>query len=350
LPRQIYSLIPVVMFKMTELEEFVMMKLSTMRKVVATVDAEWRSSFAEKILERWGYDEGTVYYFRASANFLFIFKKEGKTYFLRFNDASEKELSTIDSELKILEYLRNQPVHVALPIKSLAGNFIEIVEHELGTFYAVVFEALPGKQFEIEDLGMSEFFEWGRTLGKLHQLFKEMPSEYQAARASWRDQLSAIERHLPPNEVDALKELAEIKLWAMSIPETSENVGLIHFDFELDNLRWINGEFAVLDFDDCLRHWYVADIAFALRDVLKNGYDPENALILEFIKGYQKQTVLNANSIKELPMFIRMHNLVTFSGLLRTVDIKDSTNLPEWLGNLKNKLEAYIDHYRSTFK
>jgi hypothetical protein len=38
-----------------------MMKLSTMVKVVATVDGEWRSPLAEQILENWGYDEGSVY-------------------------------------------------------------------------------------------------------------------------------------------------------------------------------------------------------------------------------------------------------------------------------------------------
>jgi hypothetical protein len=50
-----------------------MMKLSTMLKVASTVDTEWRSPLAEKLLERWGYDESSVFAFRYSANFIFIF-------------------------------------------------------------------------------------------------------------------------------------------------------------------------------------------------------------------------------------------------------------------------------------
>lgn len=50
-----------------------MMKLSTMKKVVDTLSEEWESSLAETILERWGYDAGTVRYVRASANFIFVF-------------------------------------------------------------------------------------------------------------------------------------------------------------------------------------------------------------------------------------------------------------------------------------
>ncbi|MFD1450263.1 hypothetical protein [Oceanobacillus sojae] len=34
-----------------------MMKLSTMKKVMNTVNSEWRSPLGEEILERWGYDK-----------------------------------------------------------------------------------------------------------------------------------------------------------------------------------------------------------------------------------------------------------------------------------------------------
>jgi Ser/Thr protein kinase RdoA (MazF antagonist) len=72
-----------------------MMKLSTMRKVVDTVDHEWRSPLAERILTQWGYDEGSVYYFRSSANFIFVFRKNGQRYFLRFNDACERDIKQL---------------------------------------------------------------------------------------------------------------------------------------------------------------------------------------------------------------------------------------------------------------
>lgn len=67
-----------------------MMKLSTMLKVVVTVDEEWRSSFAENILTNWEYDEGNLYYMRASSNFVFIFQNNGEHFFLRFVEKEEK--------------------------------------------------------------------------------------------------------------------------------------------------------------------------------------------------------------------------------------------------------------------
>ena len=61
-----------------------MMKLSTMQKLVATLNENDESLIAELIASHWNHDPGTVHYFRASANFLFLFKHLGQEYVLRF--------------------------------------------------------------------------------------------------------------------------------------------------------------------------------------------------------------------------------------------------------------------------
>lgn len=326
-----------------------MMNLVTMAKVVKTVDGEWKSPLAEAILERWGCDRGTVYYYRASSNFLFVFKQAGKRYFLRFSDANEKAYSQIESEMKILEYLREQPIQVALPVKSINGNLIESVDTNIGTYLAVVLEALPGKQLEIEDLEEGDFYAWGRQLGHLHKIFKEMPAEYRSRRKSWQEQVEAADEQLPDDETAALEELNTIKNWAESLAYSNENFGLIHYDFELDNLSWSDEGIGMLDFDDCMNNWYVADIAFALRDILKTSDDMENPFVKAFINGYQSETKLDQQLLLELPMFIRMHNLFTFVNLLKIVEVPESVNLTEGLINLKEKLEKYIVKYRVSF-
>jgi Ser/Thr protein kinase RdoA (MazF antagonist) len=326
-----------------------MMNLSTMKKVVATVDGEWRSSLAESILERWGYDEGSVYYFRASANFLFIFKRNEKTYFLRFSNSTDKDLSSLESEIKILEYLRTQPIRVALPVKSIQENYIETVDTDIGTFHAVVFEALQGKQFETEELQEEQFFKWGCALGELHTILKSLPDELRLQRKSWNDQLSLVKELLPDDETAALKELDQLMEWSQGLRISNENFGLIHYDFELDNQRWDHETIGILDFDDCINHWYVADIAFALRDIFKEEVNLNLPPVQEFLNGYRSQTELDSILIRDLPLFMRLHNLTTFAGLLKTVDIPESQDHPEWLSNLREKLLNYIEQYRSSF-
>lgn len=326
------------------------MKLSSMNNVLQTIDGNWRSPLAETILEKWGYDPGSVYYFRASANFLFIFKREGENYFLRFTDAKEKSMAHLESEVQILESLRNEPLKVALPVASRDGNLIEVTETSAGTFYAVVFEALPGKQFEVEDLGLNDFYQWGKELGKLHNIFKLLPADIKTERITYRDQLSWAKESLPLGETAARSELTVLQDWMETLEITEENFGLIHYDFELDNQRWLNGEIGILDFDDCMTHWYAADIAFALRDLLKTETDLTNPKVVEFINGYQSEFPLTSNMVKELPMFIRLHNLLTFTGLLETLDVPVTEELPESLTNLRSKLESYNENYRHSLQ
>ncbi|MGV3465460.1 MAG: phosphotransferase enzyme family protein [Heyndrickxia sp.] len=327
-----------------------MMKLSTMKKVVETVDSEWHSPLAEFILNRWGFDEGSVYYFRSSANFIFLFKRNGATHFLRFNNSCERDIETIESELEILSYLQAAPIKVVKPIPSLNGKYIEEVRTEIGTFYAVVFEALHGKQFEIEELSSEQYFEWGKALGALHHILKRIPENLTGKRKHWLEQLSHIQEKLPESEMAAIEEIQSLKSWANSLQTFHDEIGLVHFDFELDNLRWEHRSIGILDFDDSSVFWYAADIVFALRELSEDGLDLENAYVKEFITGYKTETSLDHKWLKEFYMFERMHNIIMFNRLLRSVDIEISESEPEWLKNLARKLLAKIENYRQSFE
>lgn len=325
-----------------------MMKLSTMKKVMETVDDVWRSPLGEKILENWGYDEGSVFILRASANFVFNFKKDGVPYFLRFNDACERKIETIESELNIVNFLWEQSLNVAKPVRSLNGKFIEVVETELGIFYAVVFEALPGKHIEYEEITDEQLYLWGEALGKLHQTLKQMPEKYQVKRPNWREHLSEVKRLIPSNEVVASRELERVIRWAESLSVSKENYGIVHYDFELDNIVFENKKIGMLDFDDCSSYWYVADIVYALRD--DGDFSLTSSNIKKFIEGYQRETNLDLELLKDYSWFERFHKLVIFAKLIRSVDIEETEQHPDWLNNLRARLCRTLDDCRRSFE
>ena len=62
-----------------------MMKLSTMLRVDSTVSTQGQSRIAEQILEQWEHEQGSAQFFRSSANFMYIFRKGGERFFLRFH-------------------------------------------------------------------------------------------------------------------------------------------------------------------------------------------------------------------------------------------------------------------------
>ncbi|WP_343796170.1 phosphotransferase enzyme family protein [Bacillus carboniphilus] len=325
------------------------MKLSVMKNLVQTIDESWKSPVADKIADCWGADKGSTRYIRGSANFLFVFQREDERFILRFNEDSERKVEQIKAELFLLQLLKDKGLAVPEPVQSMNGQLVESVETDLGLYHASVFTIIKGTHPEFEALTDAEFTKWGETLGQLHQTLKECPETSDLNRPSWKDQLTFIRENLSPSETAAWLELDDLSQWAESLPVTNETYGLIHFDFELDNLLWNEDQVGIIDFDDSVYHWFVADIAFALRDMFENKLDLEHASFLSFMEGYRRMTDVDDKLIQELPQFTRMHKLYTFARLLRAVDLDEHQEHPDWLNGLIQKLQAKINAYRQGF-
>jgi len=93
-----------------------MMKLSLMQAVVDTLNDSHASPIADTILAAWGQDPGSARYFRASANFVFMFTRGDQPCILRFSHASERTADAIHAELAYLDHLAAREVPVARPI------------------------------------------------------------------------------------------------------------------------------------------------------------------------------------------------------------------------------------------
>lgn len=324
-----------------------MMRLSTMWKVDSTIKADGSSPVAECILEKWARDVGSGRFFRSSANFLYIFQSESKHHFLRFADDSERSREVIEAEVELLGWLAGAGIDVAVPVPSGRGNSVETVETRWGTFHAVVFPVLEGEQLEIGDLDKSGFQRWGAALGGLHAALEGYPGAGSMARPTWRNHLEPA-RECVPKDAPALRdELKEIASALAALPEPRDTYGLIHFDFELDNLIFRDGSVGILDFDDCSRLWYAADIAFALGDLFAEGADMGDDRFRAFVAGYVAHHPLDNESLSHIPLFLRLADLLDYARLVRAADLAVGPDYPEWLGALDRKLSDRMRAYRT---
>jgi Ser/Thr protein kinase RdoA (MazF antagonist) len=325
------------------------MKLSIMRKIVDTVDDDRHSDIADQIASFWEPDAGSVKFFRASANFVFVFHKDKKKYFLRFAHTSERQKDRIRTELDYLRHLSNAGIMLAEPVPSRTGNLVESVSTVLGEFHAVVFEGLPGTQMEFDEIPPEYFNHWGRSLGKLHKASQGYPS---AGRPGWKDHLDMVENILPESNTDALSVLEEIQNHLAALQQTRENFGMIHFDYELDNIVWDSEKAGAIDFDDCANYWFAADIAFALRDLFDDSsgnYDPKDESFLKFIEGYRLERDISQTELDVFPLFMNLHNLITYAKLVRTLDPVTAEIEPAWLITLREKLLRKMRSYEDGF-
>lgn len=322
-----------------------MMKLSTMKKVVDTLTQDWKSPLADQIIENWYHDPDSLVYFRSSANFVFRFQENGQLRYLRFNSMDERSLEETQNEMKILCFLNERNPDIVKPILSQNSRYVEIVKAETDDYIAVVFEGYDGKMYEIEDLSDDHFYRWGQTLGKLHHTMDQIPQALVAKRITWKDHLDFAKQQMPKGDLAFIKEIEQIEKWAES---TAAKTGLIHYDFELDNLHWYPDTIKMFDFDDSAVYWYGADIAYALRDLFHGKIDTEHPQYKRFMSGYLCEFEVDENLNHDLQMFMKLHALYAYPRILRSLDYEIKEDSPDWIKGLTGKLTNYAEGLRKS--
>lgn len=325
-----------------------MMKLSTMLKIDNTIDTYGRSQIAERILSFWEHDSESARFFRASANFVYVFRKAGERYILRFTEQTERTTTAIQAELALLRFLDSTGMKVTLPVMSKAGRWLETVETHLGTFRAIVFTYMPGTQADIAELHPTQFARWGATLGQLHARTHLYQVSTAPARLDYKDHLAMLQNTLSKEDSRIQAEYGYLASFVSTLPVTATNYGLIHGDFELDNLFWQDESLAIIDFDDSFSSWYIADIAFALRDLFESGVDLSHPSFHTFLRGYSEEYALDEKLLPHLPTFMRLVKLNEYAQLLRSMDLTPDQGHPEWCNSLLLKLEDKRQNYKAS--
>jgi Ser/Thr protein kinase RdoA (MazF antagonist) len=306
--------------------------------------------FADEMAARWSTGGAAVKVWRASANFVFRVYATSEQYFLRFNHENERNAQAIEAELKYIDHLMRHDIRVAVPVLSSSGNYVESISTEMGQFHAVLFHALTGSDWEFNTLDENQFELWGQALGTMHAASKGFSVDH---RPSWKEHISFAEQLIPASEENACRELDSIKEILTDLSSSAEDFGLIHFDFELDNLKWNEDEAGVFDFDDCALYWFEADIAFALRALFEDSADKvdfECTRFGAFLKGYRSKMQISDAAVKRIPLFLRLHNLFSFARILRSLGDGPSRGEPKWTTDLRQRLTAIGLEYRNQFE
>ncbi len=315
------------------------MELSTMRRFYDTVDEEQKSPILDQISSRWDdVEEASI--FRASANFVAKVETGHGTCFLRFNHETERSVFHILNELKYIERLISEGIHANKPKTSSSGKLVESVETELGVFNAVMFEEVPGEHIESDSLDLSGFRRWGEALAMIHNASHGIELE---GAPTWETHLDML--YGVPSNLVLEKEAGSVRDSLSSLSRS--NFGVIVFDFEMDNVKWDGDSLGFMDFDDYCVHWYAADVAYALRDLFNDkisGFNPAEDRFIAFIDGYRSVRPISDEELRLIPVFIRLHNLYFYARIHRAIGEPEQDE-PEWVVNLRKRLQGFIDGY-----
>ncbi|WP_379153902.1 phosphotransferase enzyme family protein [Paenibacillus sp. sgz5001063] len=298
---------------------------------------------AEMVLGNWAYDRESLHlfqYYRISSNAVYPFENGGKNQLLRFAPQSEKLRSNLLAELEFISYLRERGYGVLEAVPSRDGSELVEAHTPWGTYYATVFKRVPGVRMDQVSLDDQAVFRYGQALGELHRLSSEY-NPVQSKRWTHLEVLEWIRRVMKsfPEQKAAWAETEVLAEYFSTIPVTQANYGLIHYDFELDNVFYDQTQDAVnvIDFDDAMYHWYVVDMEQAL-DSLLEAVAPEEQDHKKdcFGEGYASRYDLPDDG-PSLAACRRFVNLYGFARILRSTS-EQWEHEPEWLITLRNRL------------
>lgn len=311
---------------------------------------------AEKALASWSHDKETLREsfskFRISSNAVYPFYYDNKLFFLRLSPTGEKQITNILGELEFMSYLRENHYPAAEPVPSLSGETLHTIDTECGSYYACVFRGVPGLRIDQSDYSDPIIRAYGQSLGRLHRL----SSVYQPNFSKWDYSEALRWCEVVLAEQDALDtvqcELRAIRKDLSVLPQNRDVYGLVHYDFEPDNVFYDfeSGECHVIDFDDGMIHWFALDIEQALgelRDIL-NPEDSERAKAF-FLEGYNEHNHLPSEFETAMPLMRRFIDLFRYTRIIRSV-AESLDDEPEWMTELRNYLGSMTREYESRFE
>ncbi|WBW96676.1 phosphotransferase enzyme family protein [Oceanirhabdus sp. W0125-5] len=286
--------------------------------------------------------ENATTFVRASSNTIYIVKHEGERFFLRYAPVEEKEFEQVKSEIEFVQYLRTQGYEAVEVVPSKTNKTVELIKTEYGTYVASMFKGAKGDSLEDAKLNEKIMYEHGKNLARLHNLSKKCDKKN---RPSYLDIFERIKKYLKSIQDElALKELELLKEFFLTLQIDDSNFGLIHYDFELDNIIYNdeNDNMTVIDFDDSMYHWFVMDIVQALESISEEvDSEDKESFQQAFLEGYRSEKEIDEEIFKHYDVFKRFGNLY---GYMRTVRSCEETveNEPEWMPGLRERLENGI--------
>lgn len=300
---------------------------------------------AKNCIEYWEHDPDTLpetlRWFRISSNAVYPFRQRDGLCFLRLCPSREKPLAMVESEIAVIRRLRKCGFAAMEPVPMKDGRFCAQLDTPWGRYTASCFRQVAGQQ--LEDLPASRRLVegYGRCLGQLHRLMRGWEENRRNHKQLLEETEQRLTRYGAPEGVMACFRETCRKL--DGLPITQDTYGLIHYDFEPDNVFFDaeSDRYAVIDFDDMLHCWFALDVVRALDGLedLPPETPPLSATKLQeaFLAGYRSEYTLDAAQEASLPLMRTLVRLVEYAGLLRVL-AEPVAQPPEWMQQLCSRL------------
>ena len=289
------------------------------------------TDLAQRALIHWELADADLHLLKFRENAVFkVTAPDRQRYVLRLHRPGYHSIAAINSELEWMAALAQAGLDVPQVVPTCSGRLYVEVSHAdvAGTRVVDVLEWVADEtlrdRIEQEtktnnlDPIVALIGQAGELMARLHNHTQVWKAPAGLERHAWDtvglvgeapfwgrfwefEQLTPDQKRLMVAVRDRLRQdLADF-------PRTADTYGLIHADFNLDNLLVDGDRLRVIDFDDAGFGWHLFDIATML--VRFEGERYEAAGREAFFAGYRQHRPLSADHLAHLPLFVTARQL-----------------------------------------
>ncbi|MFH8499908.1 phosphotransferase enzyme family protein [Streptomyces coeruleorubidus] len=311
------------------------MPLTEIDRLKQTVSAAWDSPIADQVAAEWGYPAGTARWWRSSASHVFVLPDDGRRRYLRLVPGSCRGPESLAVVAELMARLSDGGSAVVRPVAAESAALTVTVATGLGAMHAMMVEPAPGAEVDVSELTEPRARQWGQALARLHRdaagLGAGLPESF--------GELADI-GELFGDDAELAEATARLTDVMRELPRCEDRWGVVHGDFELDNMAWEEGGPVAYDFDEAALSWYAADIAFAVRDLTDRTGRPaagHRTRFDAFLNGYRGVRPFDDEELGRLPLFAGLHAAISLVRITRALG-EPARQEPGWLSELRADL------------
>ena len=186
--------------------------------------------------------DSTITYIKRGFNDTYLIKSTNNKYILRVYKLTNRNFESVETELKLINHLKENNVSVSFPITDKHSKLIHAIQAPEGERYAVLFSYAEGEQ--IRKLSIEQAYLLGVETGKIHTLTKNKSFGITAHNYSIEHQFELTLTTLKPVLIEYPEQytyLLELKTDFIntfnSIDKYELATGICHGDLQAENFH-----------------------------------------------------------------------------------------------------------------
>lgn len=289
------------------------------------------SALLQFIIEQYSLDStSSIVFLKRGFNDTYLIISGAEKFVCRVYKHTWRSLESIENELDLLLYLKQNNVSVSTPIQSSSKKWIHEIYAPEGLRYAVLFTYAQGQR--VRKLSVDQSFLLGVATAMLHVLTKnkriDATAQDYSIAGQFKHTLKVVEPILAnhPKQFQFLLQLEKLFLEEFSKINKEELVeGICHGDLQAENFHIDkDNQFTFFDFDFFGKGYLIYDIGVFM------WYDHKNKppeIMNAFLKGYESVRPLTLTEHKMIPWLSIIRALFQMTLYCK---ISDGKQLPLW--------------------